>query len=217
MGMIRWGSSCTLIIPHSDRWDFEFMQEEYMHVKAGTDPLIKIKKLSQTKKFYVLPDTTGLMRNVKDNLNKGKRITIEEGLLIPKFLIEEKEGIKIFEVDGNYIRKEVYDDFTMGGHEYVYPNFIPHNEIWLDKDLSTEDKEATLIHEANERLKMSKGIMYSEAHIDSNKKQKIIYKSNPVVDSDDNIEIPAEFAYLFKNGNEETKKKIKDHLKKGNK
>jgi hypothetical protein len=213
MGIIRWGSQCSLILPYSERWDFEFIQEPLMHVRAGSDPLFKIIKKSQTKKFYVLQDEHGLMRNVKQQLHRGKRITIEEESMIPKFVIEDKEGIKIVEVDGTYIRDNIDIDFTAGGHEFVYPNYIRPGEVWIDKDMSPQDKEATVIHELNERMKMSKGMMYEEAHDNSSRLEKKIRKDNPVTDSDDNIEIPAEYMYLFKHGNEDMKKRIKDSLK----
>ena len=216
MGIIRWGSQVDLIVPHSDRWSFEFMQEPLMHVKAGSDPLIRIKKLSQTKKIYVLKDNTGLMRNVKENLYKGKRITVEEEVLIPKVLVEEKEGIKICEVDGNYVRQTCYMDFTQGGHYFVYPNFIPYDEVWIEKDMSMEIKEGTLIHELQERKLMAKGMFYSEAHERSSKIEKKVLQDNPVTNSDDSMTIPPEYSYLFKYGNDDIKKKIREHIKNKN-
>jgi phosphatidylserine decarboxylase len=206
MGMIRWGSMCLLIVPHSDRWDFEFMQEEMMHVRAGSDPLIRIKKLSQTKKFYVLPEVTGLPRNVRDNLSRSKRITKEEWDAIPKTVVEEKkitvdgkeETLKITEVEGYYIRKNgLIENFTMGGHYFVYPGVCPYDTIMIEKSMDMRDKEETVIHELDERLSMYKGMGYDEAHDKALKASKKILHDNPVTVSDDNIEIPPEYAYLF--------------------
>jgi phosphatidylserine decarboxylase len=41
---IRWGSQCDIVIPEHHLYDFEFLQKELYHVKAGIDPLIRIKK-----------------------------------------------------------------------------------------------------------------------------------------------------------------------------
>jgi phosphatidylserine decarboxylase len=43
-GMIRWGSTCDLIVPIDPRFEYEFTQEPMMHVEAGVDTLIKITK-----------------------------------------------------------------------------------------------------------------------------------------------------------------------------
>jgi phosphatidylserine decarboxylase len=39
---IRFGSQVDLIVPLSDRWEFEFVQEVGYHVEAGVDPVLKI-------------------------------------------------------------------------------------------------------------------------------------------------------------------------------
>jgi phosphatidylserine decarboxylase len=41
--LIRWGSQVDLILPLDERFDFELCLEDYMHVEAGLDPLIKIQ------------------------------------------------------------------------------------------------------------------------------------------------------------------------------
>jgi len=41
--VVRYGSQVDLILPLSDYYDFEFVQEEKMHIEAGIDRLIKIK------------------------------------------------------------------------------------------------------------------------------------------------------------------------------
>ena len=40
--LIRWGSQCDLILPLDDRFDFEILQDDTDHVKAGLDKLVKI-------------------------------------------------------------------------------------------------------------------------------------------------------------------------------
>lgn len=41
---IRYGSQVDLIVPLGGEFDFDFVWEEGMHVEAGVDPLLKIKK-----------------------------------------------------------------------------------------------------------------------------------------------------------------------------
>ena len=53
---------------------------------------------------------------------------------------------------------------TQGGHDKVYPKFIPPNEIWLDRNLNIIDRKATLLHELVEREKMSNKMSYEKAH-----------------------------------------------------
>jgi phosphatidylserine decarboxylase len=41
--LIRWGSQVDLVLPLDDRFDFELVLEDTMHVNAGLDKLVKIK------------------------------------------------------------------------------------------------------------------------------------------------------------------------------
>jgi hypothetical protein len=61
--------------------------------------------------------------------------------IIPAF------GIKIVIVDGEFVRKNFYQDFTKEGHHYVYP-WIPEGEIWFEERelVSKEGFLATIIH-----------------------------------------------------------------------
>ena len=66
---------------------------------------------------------------------------------------------------------------TMGGHSYVYPNYISENEIWIDEDMDIEDQYTTIIHEMTERNEMrNKHLSYSAAHDDASAKEKKIRK-----------------------------------------
>jgi len=63
MGMIRWGSQCDLIIPYSDKYDFELLQEEKMHVKGGFDALIKINKKARNTNHKIVVNTRNSIKN----------------------------------------------------------------------------------------------------------------------------------------------------------
>lgn len=103
----------------------------------------------------------------KENIPKQEYKTLED-------------GTKVFLVDGNYIRNNVDIDFTMGGHDYVYPKYIPKNEIWLDKDMAKNDFENTLRHENTERQKMIGGEKYDKAHEIANKEEIKIRQGNEI-------------------------------------
>jgi phosphatidylserine decarboxylase len=53
---IRYGSQVDLIVPLSDRFDFELTQEAGVHVEAGIDTLIRIRE--KTSRFDGRRDTT---------------------------------------------------------------------------------------------------------------------------------------------------------------
>lgn len=76
----------------------------------------------------------------------------------------EKDGYKIWIVDGYKVRHKIYDSFLYGGNEQRYI-FNPKGEIWIDNALSCEEYELTLAHELNERHLMAKfGWTYYKAH-----------------------------------------------------
>jgi hypothetical protein len=78
---------------------------------------------------------------------------------------DPKDRLKIYLVDGNFVRKE-HIEFTMGGHGYVY-DYIPKDEIWIDENLKQkpDDLAATIKHEIFEVRKMrDEGLSYDEAH-----------------------------------------------------
>ncbi|TRZ71847.1 MAG: hypothetical protein D4R97_06360 [Bacteroidetes bacterium] len=76
----------------------------------------------------------------------------------------EKEGFKIWIVDGYKVRQKVYKEFLYGGNEQRYL-FNPKGEIWIDHAVSCEEFELTLAHELNERALMAKfGWTYEKSH-----------------------------------------------------
>lgn len=74
-------------------------------------------------------------------------------------------GLKVWLVNGQRIRDSLFIDFTMGGHDIVYPTLVPKGEVWLDANMNVKDREATLLHELTERaLMLEKGLTYERAH-----------------------------------------------------
>ncbi len=79
-----------------------------------------------------------------------------------------ESDISVWVVDGRLVRSVFDDDFTEGGHDYVY-EFVPQNEVWIDNDLEEIERPYVLLHELHERNLMAKGWPYSKAHEDSSK------------------------------------------------
>lgn len=74
-------------------------------------------------------------------------------------------GLPVYVVNGELIRNTIDIDFTCGGNEAVYPNYVPKNEIWIDDALGPLDRTATLLHEIVERnLMINKRWSYDRAH-----------------------------------------------------
>ena len=88
---------------------------------------------------------------------------------IHKELLAEFSGeIKVWVVDGELVRDFYYIDFTEGGHDKVY-KFIPPKEVWIDDDVSPEERPFILLHELHERHLMDLGWAYDKAHPDSSR------------------------------------------------
>lgn len=76
------------------------------------------------------------------------------------------DTFEIYEVDAEYIRNNICCYFGYGGHGRVH-EFIPHFEIWIEKDHGTIKYMAqTILHEMNEYKKMKK-LPYFQAHQNS--------------------------------------------------
>lgn len=75
-------------------------------------------------------------------------------------------GVKVWLVNGRWVRSVLNIDFTQGGHEYVY-SWIPENDVWIDNDIDWTERGFVILHELNERMKMENGMNYSDAHADS--------------------------------------------------
>jgi len=76
----------------------------------------------------------------------------------------EKDGYKIWFVDGDLVRMRLYKEYLYGGNEQRYL-FNPKGEIWIDNAVSCEEFTMTLAHELNERHLMAKyGWTYDKAH-----------------------------------------------------
>jgi len=81
---------------------------------------------------------------------------------LPKELIGSKDGFKIYEVDGEWIRNNLDTTFGTGGHGLVH-SYIPLDEIWVYP--VKENKWSIALHEIVEyNLMKMKEMKFKEAH-----------------------------------------------------
>ena len=78
----------------------------------------------------------------------------------------ERNGIKIWIVDGFAVRRDIYPDFGLSGNDMAY-HFIPPDEIWIDNDVSCEETEYSIAAELKERELMTKGYSYDDAYTEA--------------------------------------------------
>ena len=84
---------------------------------------------------------------------------------------DDKFPVNVYLVSGKEIRDKYKTDFSQGGHGYVYP-WIPHNEIWIEKEVDPKEYIYILAHEYTELLLMrDKKMKYEEAHIKASGKE----------------------------------------------
>lgn len=79
---------------------------------------------------------------------------------------DERNGIKIWIVDGFEVRRDIYPDFGLSGNDLAY-HFIPKNEIWIDGDVSCEETEYSIAAELKERELMAKNYSYDDAYTEA--------------------------------------------------
>lgn len=131
--------------------------------------LKKINKNLSSKKVYL------------QSLKKEKTYRKEHSSKLKKeFLFnlsEVSKNIKIYFVDGKAVRDNYKTDFSQGGHGYVY-DWIPENEIWLEKEEENELFQI-LIHEYTERYLMKYlNYPYHKAHDFASKIEMNFRKNN---------------------------------------
>ena len=72
-------------------------------------------------------------------------------------------GLKVYLVDGKYVRDTYDSDFCQGGNGFAYP-FVPKDEIWIDAAITEDEWHLIEFHECGEVELMRRGMSYDEAH-----------------------------------------------------
>jgi hypothetical protein len=73
------------------------------------------------------------------------------------------DSVTLWLIDGEIVRALYMVEYSDGGHDLVY-NFVPKNEVWIEKILTPDDRKFIILHELHERYLMSQGKDYEHAH-----------------------------------------------------
>ena len=130
---------------------------------------------------------------------------------IHKKLLKEYSGrVRVWIVNGELVRGIFYINFTEGGHDRVY-SFIPRNEIWLDDDVSPEERKFILLHELHERNLMPEHHDIEIKHGDAKTNKNYTRVYDPAHESASKLE------YYCRQHPDKLDKKLKVEINKSNK
>lgn len=76
--------------------------------------------------------------------------------------IDELGKLRVWIVDGVYIRGHIDEEFTNFGQHYRYP-YIPPDELWIDREAEHDERRFFIDHLLVERRLMEKGMSYDKA------------------------------------------------------
>jgi hypothetical protein len=76
--------------------------------------------------------------------------------------LDERGDMKVWVVDGSYIRGHIDEEFTNFGQHYRFP-FIPSDELWLDDASKSDEQQFFIDHLLVEHRLMAKGVSYERA------------------------------------------------------
>lgn len=126
------------------------MRGEYL--KQSSEHEAKLPKVSPTD-F----DSTQEIDNLPEMINLKNIYRVPLG---------ERNGVKIWVVDGYVVRRDVYPDFGFSGNGYAY-HFIPQDEIWIDGSVTCEETEYSVALEMKERELLMKGASYDSSYTEA--------------------------------------------------
>jgi len=79
-------------------------------------------------------------------------------------IIGNINGITMKLVDGDKVKLQHDIDFVEGGNDKAY-DYMPKNEIWIDKNIHSHDWQFICLHEFVEKVIMERDkLSYNEAH-----------------------------------------------------
>ena len=115
------------------------------------------------KKYLVNMKPVSILEYKKHKDKKKRRKKAQqEGVRLEK--LDTVGDVEVWLADGRLVREKYFIDFTQGGNHERY-NWIPDNEIWIDDDMSLDERSFIIVHEFLERYLMREGNMsYDEAH-----------------------------------------------------
>ncbi|HEY5534198.1 MAG TPA: hypothetical protein VIL99_04555 [Ignavibacteria bacterium] len=141
-------------------------------IERGLDPGDSYDKAIDKEKSVRTKDALNKLhiKNYKpaDNLHHKD---IPKKVYIKKYGVinDEKETVNIFLINGEVVRDLYKTDYVEGGHAYVY-DWIPLDEIWIEKTVKQDEIPVIILHEFLERTLMKyKKFPYVRAHVAASK------------------------------------------------
>jgi hypothetical protein len=86
-------------------------------------------------------------------------------------LVEQRGDLKIWIVDGSYVRGHIDEEFTNFGQHFRFP-YIPENELWLDQEAEHDEKQFFIDHLLVEHRLMKAGRPYAEAIVEADRQER---------------------------------------------
>src|SRR5512140_3619286 len=78
--------------------------------------------------------------------------------------LEHRGRLAIWQVDGDYVRKNINEEFSNFGHHWTIKE-IPEGEIWLDQEGHPDEQRFFVRHALVERTLMERGKSYEQARV----------------------------------------------------
>jgi hypothetical protein len=76
--------------------------------------------------------------------------------------IDERGNLRVWIVDGSYIRSHIDEEFTNFGQHYSF-HYIPKDELWIEKETKDDEQRFFIDHLLVEHRLMSEGVPYDKA------------------------------------------------------
>jgi hypothetical protein len=86
-------------------------------------------------------------------------------------MVEERGSLKIWIVDGSYIRGHIDEEFTNFGQHFRF-RYIPENELWLDQEAEHDERKFFIDHLLVEHRLMKAGRPYAEAIVEADRQER---------------------------------------------
>lgn len=153
------------IIPANELWidkDFSKRGDEELLINQGLHELELIKK--KYSKYDAMMAAARQSTKDRKALNPVTPKDAYKNVHVKKINKYSVNGVEVWIINGKLVRDVFFNDFTEGGHHYVY-KFVPKNEIWIDDSLNPIEYDYVIFHEAIERnlMKYDK-LKYDNAH-----------------------------------------------------
>jgi sRNA-binding regulator protein Hfq len=141
-------------------------------IERGVDPGDSYDKALDKEKSERTKDATNKL-HIKNNKSAANPLHKD----IPKkvyskeygVINDSKEKVNIFLINGGVVRDLYKTDYVEGGHAYVY-DWIPEDEIWIEKTVKQDEIPVIILHEFLERTLMKyKKFPYVRAHVAASK------------------------------------------------